>query len=318
MKAISEFVSNGISTLQDLQAALKLAMQLEFATIPPYLCAQWSIDPGADPGRVAGLIQSIVVQEMFHFALVGNILSAIGGVPAIANSDFIPSYPTNSLPGDIKQALVVDLKPLSNEPAGQSQLDVFLQIENPEFRPVALAVAADAPSTIGEFYTTISEALGNVPNVQFNPNAHFVVFGEAVPIGNAADAQKAITRIKQEGEGMSGDPDEPQGSRLTFAHYYTFKEILRGRKLKQTNGVWSFDGDAIPYPTHIYGFAPSDADPNPSLTFNRLLATLLSKLQACWTDGAQVDIDAMDNLQAEGTSLIRQGVRPQFAWADPN
>ena len=61
MKAISEFVSNGISTVQDLRAALQLAMQLEFSTIPPYLCVQWSIDTNADPGGVARLIQNIVI-----------------------------------------------------------------------------------------------------------------------------------------------------------------------------------------------------------------------------------------------------------------
>lgn len=316
MKAISEFVSNGISTVQDLRAALQLAMQLEFSTIPPYLCVQWSIDTNADPGGVARLIQNIVIQEMYHFALAGNILSAIGGVPAVADPGFIPAYPTNSLPGGIKQALAVDLKPLSNQPAGQSQLDVFLQIEYPEFPPVALALAA-APTTIGAFYTTISEALGVVPNIPFNPNAHFIVAGEAVAIGNAADAQQAIGRIKQEGEGMSGNPDEPQGNRLTFAHYYTFKEILKGRKLKQTNGVWNFDGDVIPYPSHVYDFAPSNAVPNPSLAFNRLLATLLTKLQACWTDGAPFDTDTMDDLHDAGTALIQQGIRPQLAWADP-
>ncbi|WP_218511871.1 ferritin-like protein [Variovorax sp. dw_308] len=316
MKTISAFVSEGIATVPELRDALQLAMQLEFSTIPPYLCAQWSIDTGADAGGIAGMIGRIVIQEMYHVALAGNMLSAIGGVPAIANADFIPAYPTNSLPGGIPQALAVDLKPLSNQPQDQSQLDVFLQIEKPEFPPVALLVAV-APSTIGAFYTTLSQAFGTVQNIPFNSNANFVVSGEAVAIRNLGDAQSAIARIKQEGEGLAGDPDEPQGVGTPFAHYYTFKEILKGRRLKKTNGAWSFDGDAIAYPAHIYDFAPSNTVPNPSLTFNRLLATLLTQLQACWTNGAPFDTGAMDDLRTEGTSLIQRGIRPQFVWADP-
>ena len=74
------------------------------------------------------MIQGIVVQEMFHFALAGNMLTAIGGTPSIANADFIPSYPTSVLPGGIVQKLPVDLLPLSS-----GQLQVFMQIEYPEF-----------------------------------------------------------------------------------------------------------------------------------------------------------------------------------------
>jgi Ferritin-like len=64
MKSIAQFVQDEISTLSDLKDALQTAMQLEFATIPPYLCAQWSINN--DPGGVGGMIENIVVQEMFH------------------------------------------------------------------------------------------------------------------------------------------------------------------------------------------------------------------------------------------------------------
>src|SRR5260370_10886525 len=71
---ISQFVQGGITTLADLRSALQTAMQLEFSTIPPYLCAQWSIN--VDPDGVSDLIQDVVVQEMFHFALAGNMLTA--------------------------------------------------------------------------------------------------------------------------------------------------------------------------------------------------------------------------------------------------
>ena len=39
MKTIAQFVRDRITLLTDLQDALQTAMQLEFSTIPPYLCA---------------------------------------------------------------------------------------------------------------------------------------------------------------------------------------------------------------------------------------------------------------------------------------
>jgi hypothetical protein len=96
MKTIAQHVQDGISTLNDLQDALQTAMQLEFATIPPYLCAQWSIN--SDPSGVGDMIRNVVIQEMFHFALAGNMLTAIKGTPQIANAGFVPSYPANALP----------------------------------------------------------------------------------------------------------------------------------------------------------------------------------------------------------------------------
>jgi Ferritin-like len=75
VKTIAEFVEQGINTLPELQAALQTALQLEFSTIPPYRCAEWSIQ--TDPAGVGGMIHDIVVQEMVHFALAGNMLSAI-------------------------------------------------------------------------------------------------------------------------------------------------------------------------------------------------------------------------------------------------
>ena len=151
MKTIAQFVKDRITSLTDLHDALQTAMQLEFSTIPPYLCAQWSIN--ADPGGVGDMIESIAVQEMYHFALAGNMLTAIGGMPSIANAAFIPNYPTNVLPGGISQKLPVDLKPLTPD-----QVQVFMQIEYPEFPPVALAVG---PATIGAFYETIAEGIHN-------------------------------------------------------------------------------------------------------------------------------------------------------------
>jgi hypothetical protein len=307
MKTIAQFVKDRITTLADLQDALQTAMQLEFSTIPPYLCAQWSIN--SDPNDVADMIENIVVQEMYHFALAGNMLTAIGGVPSIANAAFIPRYPTNVLPGGIPQKLAVDLKPLTPE-----QAQVFMQIEYPEFPPVALAAA---PTTIGAFYDTIAEGFTTV-NPAINSNAFAVNSGEATPIKSIGDALAAISLIKGEGEGTLGSPDQPPAGNTTFAHYYVFKEIFTQKTLVQdAAGHWSFTGAAIQFPTW-FDFQQSTITPSPSLAFNQALSQLLINLQACWTSGAKPSIGAMFNLKTLGVGLIKQGIRPEFLWAPPD
>ncbi|QPF81880.1 ferritin-like protein [Bradyrhizobium genosp. L] len=310
MKRIAQFVNDGITSLPDLKDALQTAMQLEFSTIPPYLCAQWSIND--DPSSVSGMIEDIVVQEMFHFALAGNMLTAIGGVPNIANAGFVPQYPTHVLPGGIPQALAVDLKPLTPD-----QAQVFMQIEYPEFPPVAFALAGGAkPTTIGAFYDTIAAGFNTV-NPTINPGGFAVKSGEAKPIKSLADALAAIALIKSEGEGAEGSPDQPPSGSRTFAHYYVFKEIYTQKTLVQdAAGHWSFTGAAIQFPTS-FDFQPSTVTPSPSLAFSQALSQLLANLQACWTSGSAVDISGMFTLKGLGTDLIKQGIRPEFVWVEP-
>jgi hypothetical protein len=304
MKTIAEFVKDRITCLSDLKDALQTAMQLEFSTIPPYLCAQWSIN--ADPGGVGDIVQGIVVQEMYHFALAGNMLTAIGGVPASDNASFIPSYPTNRLPGGIPQKLAVDLKPLTPD-----QAQVFMQIEYPEFPPVAFA---EGPATIGAFYDTIADGFKTVQPA-IDANAHAINSGEAKPIKSISDALAAISLIKGEGEGTPGSPDQPPQGSKTFAHYYLFKQIFTQKTLVQDEaGQWSFSGASIPFPTW-FDFQQSTLSPSPSLAFNQAVTQLLVGLKACWTSGARPNIGAMFNLQTLGVNLIRQGIRPEFLWA---
>jgi hypothetical protein len=221
---------------------------------------------------------------------------------------FIPNYPTNVLPGGIPQKLAVDLKPLT---PGQAQ--VFMQIEYPEFPPVAFAAG---PATIGDFYNTIADGITTV-NPAINPNAFQVNSGEATPIRSVADALEAIKLIKVEGEGTSGSPDQPPEGKKTFAHYYVFKEIFTQKTLVQdAAGHWSFTGPAIQFPTS-FDFQQSTVTPSPSLASNQAVSQLLIGLQACWTSSAKPDIRAMSRLKKFGGDLIKQGIRPEFLWAPP-
>jgi hypothetical protein len=308
MKTLGEYVEARILSPDDLKGALQLAMRLEFATIPPYLCAQWSVK--RDPDRTEGVLHRVVSQEMYHFALAGNLLTAVGGTPSVAYADFLPVYPANELPGGIPQALPVDLKPLVKD-----QIAVFMQIEHPDFPPVALA-AAPPPPTIGAFYDTIIETFKET-SPEIDPDAHAVEVPFARPIRTVADAIETIDRIKSEGEGVPDSPDSPTGERTSHAHYYLFKELYVQKRLVKIGEEWSYSGAYITLP-EVYRFEPSAAEPDLSLRFRRILTRLMTDLESCWTSGAAPNVPAMFELKIAGQELVKRGIRPEFAWAEPS
>src|SRR5438874_2166760 len=98
--------------VQWLAYSLQEAIQLEWSTIPPYLCAYWSIKTGPgiprDTVEMRRTIGSIVIQEMLHMGLACNLLAAIGGTPNIYSENFVPEYP-GELPGHVQEGLVIGL-----------------------------------------------------------------------------------------------------------------------------------------------------------------------------------------------------------------
>src|SRR5262245_12981503 len=74
-----------------VQEALQEAVELEFSTIPPYLYAMWSIDPGGDPDDMSAAIRHVVVEEMLHMGLACNLLAGSGGTPRLVSA--VPRYP---------------------------------------------------------------------------------------------------------------------------------------------------------------------------------------------------------------------------------
>ena len=277
-------------SLPAVQAALQQAVQLEHATIPPYLYALYSLIPGKNDA-IAAIIQSIVVEEMLHMTLASNILNAIGGAPDIGKPDFIPAYPGH-LPGGVQGGLTVHLRPFS-----MTQLQTFLDIEEPEnplvFKSFALA---EQPVTIGMFYNAISEciaALGDEvfvegPYNQVGPDLMF----DSVVVTDVASAQRAIHTIVEQGEGTATSPEAVVGG--GFAHYYRFQQIQKGHKLvahphgPDPDDQYSFTGAPVPFDqTGVY---PIPADPHASRysgqqafendTFNYTYTSLLKALHA--------------------------------------
>ena len=64
---------------------LQKAIELELATIPPYLVALLSIELQGNR-EPAELIRSVMIEEMLHLVLVSNVLNAVGGHLSIAKN----------------------------------------------------------------------------------------------------------------------------------------------------------------------------------------------------------------------------------------
>ncbi|HYM00674.1 MAG TPA: ferritin-like domain-containing protein, partial [Blastocatellia bacterium] len=77
-----------IRTIKELREHLQSAVELEHSTIPPYLCALYTIVPGTNQDSI-DVIRGVVVEEMLHMTLSSNVLNAVGGSPNIDQPKFI-------------------------------------------------------------------------------------------------------------------------------------------------------------------------------------------------------------------------------------
>jgi Ferritin-like len=262
-----QLVAN-LNSIDGLRTAIQSAIELEHATIPPYLYALYSL--GADNTEIAELIHSVVVEEMAHFTLAANVLNAIGGAPCIDKPGFIPAYP-GPLPGTVQGGLVVTLERFS---IPQTE-NVFMMIEEPE-DPVPIKAgrtAAGQPVTIGVFYGRIRRSIEELETRQlrrgrtiFTGDPAYQVTQdfpswEIFPVLKLDDAKKAIDFIVVQGEGTRYSPSDPLAWG-ELAHYYRFSEIVHGRALVSDGKVppsWTYTGDRIPFdPSKV---APVPANP---------------------------------------------------------
>src|SRR5437870_3766490 len=82
-----------IRTIEELRQHLQWSIELEHATLPPYLCALYSIQEGHN-AEAAEVVQSVFLEEMLHLTLAANILNAVGGSPQLDTPGILPTYPT--------------------------------------------------------------------------------------------------------------------------------------------------------------------------------------------------------------------------------
>jgi Ferritin-like len=301
---------------------LQSAIELEFSTIPVYLCGLWTIQ--SDPGSVVTqILTNIVVTEMRHLAIAANVMIATGGTPDITAA--VPTYPAY-LP-DGEKTFEVDLLPF-----GPAFLQQAMWIESPtpvtSVSPVnsgrespftprfvraqpTLAMGGTF-ATIGEFYTALIQTLNTLvtdlgepavfPNsanvaAQYN-GIDFLGYPDfsgssTLLVANSTEAVTLLQDIIDEGEGTSpGIMWDETGTLLS--HYYSFQEILLRRQYVAGDTPGSPSGPAIAVPAGSQVLAmvenptmdmyPAESDVwNAANSFNTAFGELVTSLQQAFS-----------------------------------
>ena len=327
----------GITTLADLRRHLQWAIELEHTTVPPYLCALYSLDPARNP-EVAEIMGSVFVEEMLHMLLAANLLNAVGGRPRIDTPRMLAPYP-RSLPhadGSFEVSLL---------PFGAEALEIFLKIEQPS-APCA-APESDTYETIGQFYDAIERGMGDLcarlgeahvfggdPQRQVSAT---VGAGQVTAVDSLATALTALRQIVVQGEGRrgaevwDGDPQMFHPERDEVGHYFRFQELKLGRCYRRSDTTASGPtGDAIridwagvlpmqPNPRRA-GHAPGSEVRTAQREFDVAYCTILQHLDLAFNGSPQMlgrAIGAMFELKRHAQSLMQMPTDGGRATAGP-
>ncbi len=291
-----------------IKEGLREAARLEFATIPPYLCGLWSVKNDNDP--VYDVIMAVVLQEMLHMGLACNLLVALGEVPQINSKGFVPPYPCE-LPGGVHPGLIVSLVGLS-VPLVR---DVWMQIERP-LDPVPIAGLTQTFQTIGQFYDALLNCFTQVdPPLDGTHQLTEPMVG-LYPVTDLAGVTKALTQIKDQGEGTTQSAfTTPFGDEL--AHYYRFQQIAEQKLIVKGPDGKAKWGGALTFPA-VFNMAEVPkggwADPEVSRPFNQRFTAMLGLLQNAWADGdkhkLKLAIDVMRALTPLARTLMAKPLSP--------
>ena len=331
----------GITTLEDLRQHLQWAIELEHATVPPYLCALYSLDPGRNP-EVAEVVRSVFVEEMLHMLLAANLLNAVGGRPRIDTPQMLTPYP-RPLPhadGSFEVSLL---------PFGREALELFLKIEQPS-APDA-DPQSDRYETIGQFYDAIEHGMrelctrlgeANVfcgdPQRQVSVAVSHGGDGRIVVIDSLATALAALDEIVVQGEGARRT-EVWDGDRAMFhpehdevGHYYRFQALKLGRCYRRgdtaasgpSGHVISVDWEGVrpmqPNPRsadHALGSRIRNAQDQ----FNIAYCTVLQLLDQTFDGNPQMlqkAIGAMFRLKDQADALMQIPTEDGLATAGPS
>jgi hypothetical protein len=332
-----------IDTIDELHGYLHAALQLEHATIPPYLTAMYSIKPDSNPDAFH-IIRVVAVEEMLHLTLAANVLNAIGGTPDLTRPDFVPAYPA-FLP-DGEDDFQVDLQPFSRE-----AVDTFLKIERPDPAPdegsrvlrregggerSALGTPGDGSLrfySIGDFYEEVARGLERLdgetakageelfvgdPARQVTPEYYYSGGGDVVVVTDLESALAAMRLIGEQGEGLGGAIFDNEGE---LAHYYRFKQLLHERYYQPgdepddpTGPPLEVDWDAV-YPAkrnaRLADYPESSELHTAAVEFNRRYADFLRLLTDAYCGRPELLVDAvveMFRLRDGMTNLLRNPI----------
>jgi hypothetical protein len=230
-----------VENVQGLRRHMQWALQIEHGTLPPYLCALYSIKEGQN-AEAAEVLRSVFMEEMLHLTLAANLLNAIGGAPQLDTPSMLPRFPTH-LPHS-NRAFEVELRKFSPE-----AVETFLKIERPAGHDGL--PEDDSYETIVKFYEAIevglrhlSETLGEEavfcgdPRRQVTDELYYRGSGRIVPVHDLESALVALGEIVEQGEGLDhaevwdGDREMFHPDRREVGHYFRFQEIAAGRRYR--------------------------------------------------------------------------------------
>jgi hypothetical protein len=232
---------------KELTYLLSQAAELEHGVMCEYLYAAFSLKSTAGPGlradqleaveRWRRVIFAIAAEEMLHWAMVQNLLTAVGSAPYVSRPHM--PHQARGYPPGVQVRLL---------PFGEAALQHFVYLERPEgmegadaegFPPAGPPPSPMSPeeiiprgqdfATVGHLYRSIERGLGHLADklgadrLFIGPafqQADETTFGwpDLLPITDLAGASRAIERIVEQGEGARGD--------WATAHYGRFLAVL--------------------------------------------------------------------------------------------
>lgn len=330
---------NPIDTLKKLKAHLQIAIKIELATIPPYLCALYSIKERTNiiPAQI---IQSVVMEEMLHLCMASNLLNAIGGSPVIDESTTL-NYP-DFLPHNDGRFKVGLLK------FSKEAIDTFLLIEKPD--KDCPPPTKDKFHSIGQFYSAVRYALEDLEkeyqkkgktiftgkaNKQITPEHYYGSGGKLIAVNSLSTAKLAIEEIVGQGEGIDGSISDGDpgtfGADVELAHYFRFMEVAAGRFFARgdsaqgapTGTAIDVDWDSVYNMQANPKIASFKRDPDlykKALAFNKTYGELLNNINgACNGDPALLGqgIPLMYALKYQAIELMKIPVGNDGSTAGP-
>ena len=322
MSSWQEDALAGNCTIEKLREYLQDALEIEFATIPLYLTALYSIRDGCNTWA-SRLIRGVVMQEMLHLTQSANLLISVGGRPIIDSPNAVPKYPAKGLPGGVLPNLEISLRRFSL----QQIHDVFMAVEYPHYRTRNQNDPQFLSNTIGQFYIQIEECMEYLLTVKkqniFCDCADKQVkwpyqndYGTVHIVTNMATAKQAILEIIEQGEG-NGPGNPVYLDTGDYSHFYKFKEIYCQHQLVKHGTKYSFSGPNITFnPNGVWSMRDNPSKSglgtanvyNAARAFNRLYHSLLKALQVVFDSnpgGMSGALPIMESLELHGKQLMR-------------
>ncbi|MES0110150.1 ferritin-like protein [Mesorhizobium sp. M0013] len=318
-----------------LGSLLQSALELEFATVPTYLSAAFSLTSNRE---VQGVVLRTAQEEMLHMTAVANIMNAIGIAPSILAA--VPTFPYHL--SVLDPPLRLDLCSFSSELVR----DLFMKIEAPE-EPVLYKMdvdAAEKPTTIGQFYAGIIQVIESdaIPDLfenavrdaykqrEVTPNFKSIAYlsnqdNGRYPLKPEIDfritdketAVRHLAWVVDQGEGEG--PFDPLTAEGIPGHYYRFESILKAKFLIKDDAAdlgYSFSGGDLPFdPAGVHAFddnaRPESYTAYPQVEdrmrrFGRQYTELIDLLQAAFNCARPEDAAAAKQAYDEAVDIMRR------------